>query len=484
VPEAAASAGRPGDLAPVLDPRAPIAVVTLDGWVEPIAVLQTLRGARRPALLLSALDRHPAARWSILAWDPVAEIVLRRDELIVRDPASGEALRRLVGTDPFEALRALLPAEPDGRAGDLPFAGGAIGYLGYGLRTAIERLPRATPDPLDQPDGWFGVYDGALVFDHHAQRIHAIAVGAPDRRLARARAALAAGRGATSAIGSPAPQTVARAATPRHVHEERIARVLDHIGRGDIYQANLSHRITCTLREPPSALFARLMARNPSPFAACLDTGELHVVGASPERFVSLHDGLALSSPIKGTRPRGRTPREDEALALDLIRSAKDRAENVMIVDLVRNDLGRVAQAGSVRVDVLCGLESFATVHHLVSSVSARLRPGRDQIDLLRALFPGGSMTGAPKIRAMEIITELEEEERGVYSGSIGYLSRDGRLDFNIVIRTIVCAGGRADLRVGGGIVADSDPAAEYAETIDKARALLAALGAEPPPRY
>jgi para-aminobenzoate synthetase component 1 len=268
------------------------------------------------------------------------------------------------------------------------------------------------------------------------------------------------------------------------VHEERIARVLDLIGRGDLYQANLSHRISCTLREPPAALFARLMARNPSPFAACLDTGDLHVVCASPERFVTLRDGQARSSPIKGTRPRGRTPREDEALALDLVASAKDRAENVMIVDLVRNDLGRVAQPGSVRMEVLCGLESFATVHHLVSTVVARLRAGRDRIDLLRALFPGGSMTGTPKIRAMEVIAALEEEERGVYSGAIGYLSRDGGIDFNIVIRTIVCAGGRAYLRVGGGIVADSDPAAEYAETIDKARALLDALGADPPPRY
>jgi len=492
VPEGAAPGHLLRGIAPALDPAAPSVVEAIDGWVEPIAVMRALRGARRPALLLSALAGHPAARWSILAWDPVAEIILRPGAIAIhRGGDAADAVRRVVDVDPFDLLRTLLPVSPDARAADLPFAGGAIGFLGYGLRTAIERLPRTAPDPLDQPDGWFGVYDGALVFDHHARRLHAVAVGAMGAaadatagRLAAAKAAVAAGRAAAAPDIEAAPRTVARAATPRRVHQERIAKILDHIGRGDLYQANLSHRITCTLREPPAALFARLMARNPSPFAACLDTGDLQIVCASPERFVTLRDGVARSSPIKGTRPRGRTPREDEALALDLMASAKDRAENVMIVDLVRNDLGRVAQAGSVRMEVLCGLESFATVHHLVSTVVARLRPGRERIDLLRALFPGGSMTGAPKIRAMEVIAGLEEEERGVYSGSIGYLSRDGKIDFNIVIRTIVCSGGRADLRVGGGIVADSDPAAEYAETIDKARALLDALGADPPPRY
>jgi para-aminobenzoate synthetase component I len=473
-----------GDLAPALDPRAPVESVALDSWADPIAVLRTLPGARRTALLLSALEGHPAARWSILAWNPVAEIVLRPGGISVRRTGGDPPERGRAGADPFETLRALVPVAPRGWAAGLPFAGGAIGFLGYGLRTAVERLPRAAPDPLDQPDGWFGVYDAALVFDHHERRAHAVAVGAATGRLAEARAAIAAGRTVGSAGAGPAPPTEARAATPRRVHEERIARVLDHIGRGDIYQANLSHRISCDLREPPVALFARLMERNPSPFAACLDTGEMQIVCASPERLVSLRDGLARSSPIKGTRPRGLTPREDEALGLALVESPKDRAENVMIVDLVRNDLGRVALPGSVHVDVLCGRESFATVHHLVSTVTARLRPGRDRIDLLRALFPGGSMTGAPKIRAMEIITALEEEERGVYSGSIGYLSRDGGIDFNIVIRTITCAQGRADLRVGGGIVADSDPGAEYVETIDKARALLEALGAGAPPRY
>jgi para-aminobenzoate synthetase component 1 len=258
----------------------------------------------------------------------------------------------------------------------------------------------------------------------------------------------------------------------------RVRRALDYIAAGDIYQVNLSHRIECPLPGDPLTLFIDLSRRNPAPFAAYLDGGDFQVVCASPERFVALAGDRATSSPIKGTRPRGRGAEEDARLARELLESAKDRAENVMIADLVRNDLGRVCLPGSVRAETLCGLESFATVHHLASTISGRLRPDRDRVDLLRALFPGGSMTGAPKVRAMEVIDELEAEERGIYSGSIGYLSLDGGMDFNIVIRTIVCAAGRAHLRVGGGIVADSDPRAEYRETLDKARALLDVLNA------
>jgi para-aminobenzoate synthetase component I len=220
------------------------------------------------------------------------------------------------------------------------------------------------------------------------------------------------------------------------------------------------------------------MRRNPAPFSAWLDAGVFQVVCASPERFLSLRDGVARSSPVKGTRPRGALPEDDRLYASDLRASVKDRAENVMIADLVRNDLGRVAVPGSVRIATLCGLESFATVHHLVTTVEARLAPDADRIDLLRALFPGGSMTGAPKVRAMQVIAALEREERGPYSGAMGYLSRGGGLDLNIVIRTLLCGRGEVDFRVGGGIVADSDPEAEWLETLAKGKALLEVLGA------
>jgi len=480
-----AGAGGDEDPGPLLDPEAPTEVEDLGAWVEPTAALGALGGARRAALLLSGADGHPASRFSILARDPVAEIRLMPGVVEVDRRPQGGAVTRIEG-DPFAALRRLLPAgerAPD----DLPWNGGAIGFLGYALRTAIERLPRAAPDPFDQPDGWLGIYDEAILFDHRDRRVLRIAVeatGEGRRRGDDRRAALRSILGAAARprpAPAPLPVVEVMAATPRAGYLRAVERALEHVAAGDLYQVNLSHRIEAPLRETPIELFVRLAAANPAPFAAYLDIGAMQIVSASPERFVSLRDGVAESRPIKGTRPRGATPMEDAALARALQASPKDRAENVMIVDLVRNDLGRVVRPGSVRVETLWGLESFATVHHLVSTVTGRLRDDCDRIDLVRALFPGGSMTGAPKIRAMEVIAALEREERGVYAGAVGHLARGGGLDLNIVIRTIVSKGGRAMFRVGGGIVADSDPGAEHAETLDKARALLAAIGGRMP---
>ena len=467
-------------------------VARLDRWIDPLAALEAVRDRRRPVLLYSGLaGSHPEARHSILAWDPVATITHARGEVRLdpdRDDASF-ASWSVGATDPFPVLRALLPAGA-AMAGDLPFLGGAIGYLGYGLRSASERLERVTPEPLGLPDAWFGVYDQAIVFDHRAREAHGVDAAPPGAAAsARARVywkrlvALAA-EGALGETGEPEAPAAgvapapARATTARAVYEAAVEDVLARIARGDLYQVNLSHRLEAPLRQAPDALFARLMRRNPAPFAAYLDAGVFQIVSASPERFVALRGDAARSSPIKGTRPRGAFPEEDLLHADDLRHSAKDRAENVMIADLVRNDLGRVCRPGSVVVESLCRLESFATVHHLVTTVAGRLAPDRDRFDLLRALFPGGSMTGAPKVAAMQAIAALEREERGPYSGAIGYLSQDGGCDFNIVIRTILCGVGRAHLRVGGGIVADSDPEREWLETLDKARALLEVLGA------
>jgi para-aminobenzoate synthetase component I len=465
----------------------PPLVEDLGGWVEPLAALRAVASRHRPVLLGGALARTERARWSILAWDPMAELTLRRKAARLTRHAPNVAPETLhLEGDPVDLLRALAPTQPEARAGDLPFSGGAIGFLGYGLRRALERLPSGRPDPLDQPDAWFGFHDRAVLFDHERGRVVAV-IARCEGDTGRDRAArledmrrclLAASRTPTAGAPNRLPAVEATPATSRDAYLRAVRVILDRIARGDLYQANLSHRITCRLREGPLALFERLSTHNPAPFAAYLDTGSFQVACASPERFVALRGVRARSSPIKGTRPRGAEAGEDARLAEALLASAKDRAENVMIADLVRNDLGRVSIPGSVSAESLCSLESYATVHHLVSTLSGRLRPGCDRFDLLRSLFPGGSMTGAPKIRAMEIIAELEGEERGVYSGGIGYLSADGDLDFNIVIRSVVCGGGRAHLRVGGGVVADSDPGSEYEETIDKARALLAALGA------
>jgi para-aminobenzoate synthetase component I len=258
---------------------------------------------------------------------------------------------------------------------------------------------------------------------------------------------------------------------------DAVARVREYIVAGDIFQANLSQRLQAPLREAPFDLYRRLRRRNPAPFAAYFDCGDLTVLSASPERFLRLDErGSVETRPIKGTRPRGLGPMHDAALGRALAESEKDRAENVMIVDLLRNDLSRVCRPGSVRVPELFALEHHPTVHHLVSTVVGELTPGADAVDLVRATFPGGSITGAPKVRAMEIIAELEPTRRGVYCGSVGYLSRTGAMDTSIVIRTFVRVGHQVYFQAGGGIVADSDPELEYRETLDKARGLIAAL--------
>ena len=256
-----------------------------------------------------------------------------------------------------------------------------------------------------------------------------------------------------------------------------VAKVREYIVAGDIFQANLSQRFQAPLREPPFDLYRRLRRRNPAPFAAYLAFDEVTVLSASPERFLRLDpDGQVETRPIKGTRPRGLGPMHDAALGRALAESVKDRAENVMIVDLLRNDLSRVCRPGSVRVPELFALEQHPTVHHLVSTVLGDLEPGADAVDLVRAAFPGGSITGAPKVRAMEIIAELEPTRRGVYCGSIGYLSATGAMDTSIVIRTFVLRDGELYFQAGGGIVADSDPELEYRETLDKAAGLIATL--------
>ncbi len=258
---------------------------------------------------------------------------------------------------------------------------------------------------------------------------------------------------------------------------DAVAKVREYIVAGDVFQANLSQRFQAPLREPPFELYRRLRRRNPAPFAAYLGFDDVTVLSASPERFLRLDlDRQVETRPIKGTRPRGLVPMHDAALGRALAESEKDRAENVMIVDLLRNDLSRVCRPGTVRVPELFALEQHPTVHHLVSTVVGELEPAADAVDLVRAAFPGGSITGAPKVRAMEIIAELEPTRRGVYCGSIGYISATGAMDTSIVIRTFVAAGGELYFQAGGGIVADSDPELEYRETLDKVAGLLGVL--------
>jgi para-aminobenzoate synthetase component 1 len=256
-----------------------------------------------------------------------------------------------------------------------------------------------------------------------------------------------------------------------------VRRAVEYIHAGDCFQVNLSQRLLHKENIHPLALYRRLRERNPAPFAGYFGLGDFVIASASPERFLRVENSEVETRPIKGTRPRGATPEEDRRQIDDLMHSAKDRSENVMIVDLLRNDLGRVCGYGSIRVPTVCRLETYEHVHHLVSEVRGRLRPGMGPVDLLRAAFPGGSVTGAPKVRAMEIIAELEPTARGPYCGSLGYIGFDGSMDTNILIRTFTIGRGWMQFPVGGGVVADSDPEDEYAETLHKAEGMLRALG-------
>ncbi len=441
------------------------------------------------------MDPQRLGRYSFIGSDPFLIMSSRGNEIsLVRGDEE-----EVQHGNPFDVLGGLLKAyKLDPCPTPIPFLGGAVGYLSYDLCHFIERLPSTAMDDLKLPESYFAFYDTILAFDHLEGRIYLIATGFPEleesRRLRRARmrieeikdwlySTFPAGEVSfqhTSEIEAKGGEVLLEPNFTPEEYIKAVARVREYIAAGDVFQVNLSQRFEANLTVSPYELYRRLRQVNPAPFASYLNFDGLTIVSASPERFLKVQGDLVETRPIKGTRPRGHDPIEDAALAQELIHSIKDRAENVMIVDLERNDLGRVCRYGTVKVTELAILETFPTVFHLTSTVIGRLRRGKDVADLLKATFPGGSITGAPKVRAMEIIDELEPTRRSVYTGSIGYLSFNGDLDINIVIRTFLVKEGRAYFQVGGGIVYDSAPEAEYLETLDKAKALIQALKLAP----
>ncbi len=454
--------------------------ITELGDLAPTAALLRLRGAGT-VFLDSAMAHPQLGRWSFLAVDPFA--------LFAVEDGTARLDGQPLGGTPVEALRRVVEryaaSRPEGD--DLPpFTGGLAGFLSYEFGRHLDRVPVAARPQPGVPDAAFGLYDLVLAFDGVRGRAMLLSSGLPEAgEPARAARATARARWVLDRLARPAPPPgeapplAFRSAVGRAEHEAAVARVVDYVLAGDIFQANLARRISAPL--PPGydtlAAYLRLRARNPAPFAAWLDLAGIQVASASPERFLKHSGGRVEARPIKGTARRSADPEEDARLAGALVASDKDRAENVMIVDLLRSDLSRVCRPHGVDVPVLAGLETYASVHHLVSVVTGELEPGRDVADLLAAAFPGGSITGAPKIRAMEIIAALEGVARGVYCGSIGWIGFDGDADLNIAIRTVTFAGGEAVLWSGGGITALSDPAAEYEETEAKAAAILDALG-------
>ncbi|MFM7129660.1 MAG: aminodeoxychorismate synthase component I, partial [bacterium] len=363
-----------------------------------------------------------------------------------------------------------------------PFKGGVLGWLGYDFGWHLEKLPRLIPDR----DGWedlrLGVYDTFIVYDHkynHAQLVACDLAEGSERNSAIERMDMWQKELQwTKEHGRwmPWQGLEVQPVLNRSDYESKICKVLDYLAAGDIFQANFTHRFEARGQGDPLALYERLARISPAPFAAFSQWDDKAIISSSPEWFYRQDGRRVLTRPIKGTRPRGRSPEEDAVNRAELLSSLKDKAELTMIVDLERNDLGRVAEFGSVKVNEAMKLESYAQVHHLVAEIEGQLRPDKDTVDLLAAMFPGGSITGAPKIRAMEIIEEMETHRRGPYTGSIGYISLDGHSAWNIAIRTILKSGECWSYNVGGGIVIDSRPDDEYEETLTKARGMKLAM--------
>lgn len=448
------------------------------------AAFLRLSGQPHCLFLDSALRHATLGRYSFLAADPYQWHTLASD-----DPS--DPLARL---DLQQLQTPALPGLP-------PFQGGIAGLLSYDLNRRMERIAAPRFDEFALPLLAVGLYDVVLAFDHFQHRAWVISQGFPEtdttqrqqraeRRLKQFESWL------TGPLASPIFQTL-RTETPRSQlapqfpvpgppgltsnfaaegYRAAAQQCIDYIHAGDIFQVNFAQRLLYPAQDDSASLYLRLRNRNPATFAAYFDLGDAQIISASPERFLSIRDGVVEARPIKGTRRRSQWPEADLFTGDELLESEKDRAENVMIVDLLRNDLSRVCEADSIRVTQLCGLESYQFVQHLVSVVQGRLSPTRSPLDAIRAAFPGGSITGAPKVRAMQIIAELEPTARGAYCGSLGYLGFDGSLDFNILIRTVTASHGWWQIPVGGGIVAQSHPAHEYEETWHKAEGMLRSL--------
>ncbi len=474
----------------------------------------------------SSADPNHLGRWSYLVADPALMIRGEGSRTWLR-PRGQYAWTETDG-DVLKVMDRLLAERKTARHSEgPPFIGGAVGYIAYDWGRVLERRRRATYDDLGLPDALFGVYDRVMAWDHATDECWLVEEGGQgegglggrggqDRQVAQEYALRTMGArgfspGPSSSpvlldASSPAlpdssspPLTVPVPFAPSYAvlgldgaeqiglrstfthrgYLSAVQRVVEYIRAGDIFQANLSQRFDAPLTESPQAFYRRLRATNPAPFGAYLQCDDVTLLSVSPERFLKLEEGQVETRPIKGTRPRGVGPLHDAALGRELTESDKDRAENVMIVDLLRNDLSRVCRPGSVKVPALFALEHHPTVHHLVSTVTGHLAAGQTATDLLRASFPGGSITGAPKVRAMQIIAELEPTERGVYCGSIVWLGRDGAMDSSITIRTAVARDQRLYFSAGGGIVADSDPELEYRETLHKVQGIVRTLASD-----
>jgi len=457
----------------------------------PISVYLKLRSLGPSFLLESVEGGEHLARYSMIGIQPRAILRSWRDRVVFEEAGRWEQFP-LDGQDVLDVLRAHLARYDSTPEEGLPrFTGGAVGYMAYDLVRSFERLPEPAPDALGLPESVFLLCERLVIYDHVRHRLLVVAharspeaapaslreaEAAIDETVARLRRPLpdrAMPAGGQAALGAPPSET----AFSREAFEEGVRQAKEYIASGDIFQVVLSRRIHRRTSAQPFDIYRALRRINPSPYMFYLELPDgLRLIGSSPEVLVRLENGVVEIRPLAGTRPRAADPDQDRALATELLADPKERAEHVMLVDLARNDIGRVCRFGTVFTPTMMEIERYSHVMHIVSDVRGQVDPSRDAFDVLRACFPAGTVSGAPKVRAMEIIDELEPERRGPYAGAVGYFGFSGNMDTCIAIRTIVMQGDRVFLQAGAGIVADSDPAREYEETNSKLRALSQAL--------
>ncbi len=463
-------------------------MIRLSPICPPEAVFESLADEPYSFFLDSAMPDQRLGRYSFMGSKPFAVFEARGGSYSIRERGT---IKRGRG-DPFCALGGLLARyRMPIHGGAPPLAAGAVGFIGYESGDSLEPLKRGKraarrAGPCGIPDMCFALYETVIAHDLARGEAWISSGGLRGEQMGRRqrdRAAALAGV-VESANRTSREREAFRLLGPLKSNLSRsrylaaVQRVKRHIARGDIYQANLTQKFQAPWAGSPVDLYRRLRRVSPAPFGAYMNFGPVKVLSSSPERFLKIQGSRIETRPIKGTRPRGRDRAGDRAMALELIKSEKDMAEHVMIVDLERNDLGRICETGSVKVSELAALEVYPQVFHLTSTVEGKLRRGVTSVDALRATFPGGSITGAPKIRAREILLQNEPDRRDIYTGALGYIDFSGRCDLSIVIRTIVLAGGRLSFGVGGGIVTDSDPALEFEESLHKAKGLMEALAA------
>ena len=444
----------------------------IDNSLPPAGLFDALQDYPYLFFLDSALSDKRLGRFSILGCEPFL-IFKSKGSSVLLEYHDGK--RESFNANPFLALKDIFKKHRCGNSyKDLPFTSGGVGYFSYDMKDFIEELPNISADDLGLPDCVMGFYDTVIIHDNLKDATYIASKSSCRLNEFKGRIRNIVSSGSSFSDGAPAKL---RSNFSKSGYIKTIKRAKQYIKKGDIYQVNLSQRFEADLKMAPPRLYAKLRSVSPAPFASYLGFEDVAILSSSPERFLLKRGEHIETRPIKGTRPRGKDKESDSLLESELKRSVKDNAEHIMIVDLERNDLGRICDYGSIMPTESAIVEKYSNVFHLVSTVSGRLKKGTGPIDCLLATFPGGSITGAPKVRSMEIIEELEPVKRSVYTGAVGYISFAGDMDLSIAIRTLIIKGDKVYFSVGGGIVADSDPEAEYQETLDKAQGLMLALG-------